>query len=235
MAKAKTKLAGESVGMVKYGYGQVEGNKLSARYNGAIFAQLPVAKVDALKVLQNGMFVKYDYAKKQVNLTGPGEWMLVFNEVKVYDTGETDADFAMIADNYAASVYNATANGSYGRVIPGVGTIMEYDNVTSMQDKESKELNPYGMMNVKDASSAGYENYPMVPRVLGTRMGDIITTNTVKDATLTVGDTLIVGTATGVLEKKDSPVASEDGIIWQVVKVTTMPDGQPAVKIMRIE
>jgi hypothetical protein len=73
-------------------YGQVEPNHLSAQRTGQIYAQLPAA-ID----LENGMFAKYDYAAKKVNLTGDGEWMLVYNEVKVYDKRESYADFIMTA------------------------------------------------------------------------------------------------------------------------------------------
>ena len=67
----------------RIGYGQVEPNHLSAQRTGQIYAQLPCE--DSIEVLENGQFVKYDYANKEVNLTGKGEWMLVFNEIKLYD------------------------------------------------------------------------------------------------------------------------------------------------------
>ena len=66
---------------VKRGYGQVEPNHLSAQHTGQIYAQLPAAA--NIEKLENGQFVKYDYAKKVCDFTGAGEWMLVFNEVKV--------------------------------------------------------------------------------------------------------------------------------------------------------
>lgn len=91
---------------VTYGYGQVEPNHLSAQRTGAIYAQLPCNK--DIEVLENGQFVKYDYPNKEVNFTGKGEWMLVFNEVKVYYDRDTDADFAMKKADYAARVYDAT-------------------------------------------------------------------------------------------------------------------------------
>ena len=79
----------------RIGYGQVEPNHLSAQRNGQIYAQLPMA--EALEVLENGMFAKYDMAAKNVNVTSAdGEWLLVYNEVKVYDTlKESAKDFAM--------------------------------------------------------------------------------------------------------------------------------------------
>ena len=75
-------------GYVQVGFGQVEPNHLSARRTGQIYAQLPAAAT--IDVLENGQFAKYDYANGVVNFTGAGEWMLVFNEVKVYEDRETD-------------------------------------------------------------------------------------------------------------------------------------------------
>lgn len=85
---------------VTRGYGQVEPNHLSAQRTGEIYAQLPCKK-DIL-VLDNGMFMKYDYAVGEVNTTGAGEWMLVYNEVKVYDERETDEDFALVKEDFTA-------------------------------------------------------------------------------------------------------------------------------------
>lgn len=78
----------------RIGYGQVEPNHLSAQRTAQIYAQLPCE--DSIEVLENGQFVKYDYAKKEVNLDGKGEWMLVFNEIKLYDDRkQMYRDFAM--------------------------------------------------------------------------------------------------------------------------------------------
>ena len=65
------------------GFGQVEPNHLSAQTNGQIYAQLPAKST--LNILENGMFLKYDYENGECNLTGDGEWMLVMNEIKLYD------------------------------------------------------------------------------------------------------------------------------------------------------
>jgi len=65
------------------GFGQVEPNHLSAQTNGQIYAQLPAKST--FNILENGMFLKYDYEHGECNLTGDGEWMLVMNEIKLYD------------------------------------------------------------------------------------------------------------------------------------------------------
>lgn len=80
---------------MKNNYGQVEPNHLSAQRNGQIYAQLPAAAA-----VENGMFVKYDYVNNQVNLTGAGEWMLAFSEVKIYDARQSAADFRIEAGEY---------------------------------------------------------------------------------------------------------------------------------------
>ena len=162
--------------LVKEGFGQLEPNHLSAQRNGQIYAQLPCES--SMEDLQNAQFVKYDYAEGEVNFTGAGEWMLVYNEVKLYDPKHSYKDFALQKKNFVDGV--------------------------------------------------------MVPRVMKTMPGDIFTTNLVelgaKDGALVAGDKLVVGT-NGILEYSASPA---EGMIWQVAKVYTMADGQPAVKIQRI-
>ena len=77
--------------LAKQGYGQLEPNHLSAQRNGQIYAQLPC--VDSMETLENASFIKYDYANNECNLTGEGEWMLVYNEVKLYDPKHSYKDF----------------------------------------------------------------------------------------------------------------------------------------------
>ena len=81
---------------VKYGYGQVEPNHLSAQRTGQIYAQLP-AKSD-IELLENGQFAKYDYAAGVVDFDGEGEWMMVFNEVKLYDDIDPDDQITFTFD-----------------------------------------------------------------------------------------------------------------------------------------
>lgn len=82
-----------AVEKTRKGFGQVEPNHLSARYTGQIYAQLPAKHVsngvagNAIEQLENGQFLKYDYAAgcASDNNASAGEWMLVFNEEKLYD------------------------------------------------------------------------------------------------------------------------------------------------------
>lgn len=78
-----------AVDKTRKGFGQVEPNHLSARYTGQIYAQLPAkhSNGNAIEQLENGQFLKYDYAAgcASDNSASAGEWMLVFNEEKLYD------------------------------------------------------------------------------------------------------------------------------------------------------
>ena len=243
---------------VQVGYGQVEPNHLSAQRTSQVYAQLPAAS--DINVLEQGQFVKYDYANGVVNFTGAGERMLVYNEIKLYRDHQLDCEFAMVKDNYQARVYspfgygvdkdgNPTANldtawDRQSRYYNGVDsdgnssiTIGEsenaktytYDDVTAAPDMYEMHYNedpfhiegPYKETMMPTGTS-------MVPRVFKTNVGDIFTTNTINAETLTVGQKLKVG-AKGILEPGE-----DDKMTWQVVKVYTMPDHQPGVKIMRI-
>lgn len=217
MALATTRLSPKAQ-CVQFGYGQVEPNHLSARRNGQIYAQLPAAST--INLLENGQFAKYDYKNGVVNFTGDGEWLLVFNEVKVYEDYQTDADFAMIKGNYQALVYNALGNSGYYhynvRNEAGAG-----DNLAEVETNASG-INASGMMPTGTT---------MVPRLLRTQPGDIMTTNCIKDtyASLNVGSVLKIDSTDGYLSTKGDVTDQE----WTVVKKYNMPDLQPGVKLQR--
>ena len=81
------------------GFGQVEPNHLSAQTNGQIYAQLPAKS--SFSILENGMFLKYDYAAGECDLTGDGEYMLVMNEIKLYDQrAQALKDYAMKKEDF---------------------------------------------------------------------------------------------------------------------------------------
>jgi len=168
-----------SIKIKRDGYGQVEPNHLSAQGNRQIYAQLPAD--ENIELLENGQYVKYDYAAGKVAFTGNGaEYMLVYNEEKLYDERkQSHKDFAMKKDDYVGGI--------------------------------------------------------MTPRVFKTNIGDIYTTNCIGDGTaeitLEVGDKLVVDATNGYLKKDNT---ASEGMIWQVAKLYTMPDGQNGVKIQRI-
>lgn len=124
---------------VDRGYGQVEPNHLSALHNGQIYAQLPAAS--SIEVLENGQFAKYNYKDGEVSFSGDDyEWMLVYNEVKIYDEREVENDFAMIKDNYNARVYDAT------------GTAMKADTVMVPRLLATKVGDIYTTNTIEDAT-----------------------------------------------------------------------------------
>lgn len=211
------------------GYGQVEPNHLSGIVEGRIYAQLPAGTASSatatrtvgtgqdaktyttttititpIAQLEQGQFAKYDYAAGVVNFDGAGDFMLVYNEEKLYDERK---------QNHKDFVYKA-----------------------------------------KD-----FTDKMMYPRLIATEVGDIITTNTIHasntsntaevtigtDTELVVGTYLQPSTSTGFLEVLKSGSGSSStvatsltgvsGMVWKIVKVYTMPDGQPGFKIQRVQ
>lgn len=168
-ADAKIQLTGHE------NHSVVEPNHLSAPRSGGVYGQLPAD--DSITMLEQGTFVKYDYAAGKINFTGEGPWMMVFNEEKLYDERkQMHRDYAMKKSDF-------------------------YDGV-------------------------------MTPRVFRMYAGDIFTTNNVKADDYDLGDTLVPGT-TGVLEKLANGTHAQ-GLAVKVAKLTTMPDGQPGLKLQVI-
>jgi len=180
------------------GYGQVEPNHLSGIVTGQIYAQLPAhvntaasgQPSNAITQLEQGQFAKYDYAAGEVNFTGDGEFMLVYNEEKLYD--------------------------------------------------ERKQAHKHFVYKTED-----FTDGKIYPRLIKTNIGDIYTTNTIGVAntsdtatvgtvSLSVGNYLTVG-STGFLAKATGEGMPASGMVWKVVKEYTMPDGQPGVKIQRVQ
>lgn len=159
----------------KKGYGQVEPNHLAGQKSGAIFAQLPAD--NSLDVVENGMFMKYDYAAGECNLDGNGEDMLVFSEVKLYDPTHTNKDFAL-----------KKADSVDGKIYPRLMLTFPGDHFTT---------------NLVDMTSGK-----------GARKGKFLTV------------------VNGILTEQSADPG--EGMTWQVAMETTLPDGQAAVKVIRI-
>ena len=231
---------------VEYGYGQVEPNHLSAQRTAQVYAQLPAAA--DINVLEQGQFVKYDYAKGVVNFEGAGEWMLVYNEIKLYREHQMDCEFAMIKDNYQARIYSPmdgvdTNFDRQSRYYNGVdaegndsvsinGKEYKFDDVTAAPDMYELHYNenPYHIESKYNPAKMPVGT-TMVPRVFKTNVGDIFTTNTINAESLKAGDILAPAAKDGIL----APVGEgATGMLWQVVKVYTMPDHQKGAKVMRI-
>ena len=241
-----------------YGYGQVEPNHLSAQATKEVYAQLP-AKKD-IEILENGQFGKYNYAEEVVDFEGPGEWMLVFNEIKLYRDFQVDAEFAMLRDNYQARVYSPFGGDRDGnpdiawtkqsRYYNGQGvnapdgsitfadgkvTVGEkswpIDDVTAAPDMYEIHYNedPFHIASLAKEKLMPENGSSMVPRLLKTHVGDIYTTNMIGEESVELKDELSPGEK-GILSK-----SGDGSIVWQVVKIYTMPDHQPGVKLMRIK
>lgn len=216
----------------RVGYGQVEPNQLSAQKTGQIYASLPLdTDVD---VLQNGEFMFYDYQSGTVSAddsTGVAEPMLVFNEIKLYEPfwRRSYKDFAMIriGDNYVTSdlAVNGPVEGKYGDGAETVGVVPSTTKPPSAANTTGHTEYPYRMDGI-------------APRLFKTNVGDIYTTNMVKVGTgieYAVGDKLkpVKNTTSNTLVlEKDNTVTT--GMIWVVVKVYTMPDGQDGLKLQRV-
>ena len=214
---------------VERGYGQVEPNHLSAQRTGQVYAQLPAA--EDIELLENGQFVKYDYANGVVDFEGEGEWMLVFNEVKVYRDGQSDCDFAMIKDNYVARIYSPIDGEKLDKQLTQP---RDYSKVVTPADPYEIDStdNPFAALFDYNGPKKMKENTKMVPRVLKTNVGDIYTTNCLMaDEAPAIGDTFTPG--------DDGYLAAGEGDgplnpTFQVVKVYDLGDRQKAVKLMRI-
>lgn len=110
------------------GYGVVEPNHLSAPRSGQVHGKLPAN--EEIEILENGMFVKYDYAAGEVNFDGNGPWYLVFNEEKLYDERkQMHKDFAMKKED------------SYdGKIVPRVFAMLLGDLFTTNCFAEGVDL-----------------------------------------------------------------------------------------------
>jgi hypothetical protein len=229
-----------------YGYGQVEPNHLSAQATKEVYAQLPAKK--EIEILENGQFAKYDYAKEVVDFDGPGEWLLVWNEIKLYRDHQMDCEFAMIRDNYQARVYSPydsarSEEDKQSRYYNGVDAegndsitlgdkTYKYDDVTAAPDMYELHYNedPFHILGRYHEKMMPEAGSSMVPRLMKTHVGDIFTTNMIADEDVALEDELSPRAEDGILSK-----SGDGSIVWQVVKIYTMPDGQPGVKLMRIK
>ena len=170
MAKSGTRLGKATY--VQYGYGQVEPNHLSAPRNGQVYAQLPAAA--DIDLLENGQFVKYDYSNGVCSFSAEkaaGAWMMVFNEVKIYRDRETEADFAMIKQNYNARVYSPVGQDS-----SAMQTVLDYSDSAVREGTTVGYQKQVGTFNYPQMMPEGTK---MVPRVLYISVGDHWTTNTI--------------------------------------------------------
>lgn len=127
-----------AITITRDGYGQVEPNHLSAPRDGRVYAQLPAKST--ITILENGQFVKYDYAAGEVNFDGDGAWMLVYNEEKLYDERyQMHKHWAQkVEDAYDGKIYPRV----FGIVAGDIFTTNTFANNTSL--KVGDDVTPGG-------------------------------------------------------------------------------------------
>lgn len=208
----------------RMGYGQVEPNQITGIKSGEIYASLPLDP--EVSVLQNGEFMYYDYVKGYVTATPDEasadlEPLMVYNEIKIYEPNLSYKDFAMIrvGDNYV------TNPAAIGRV-----TSQNADGTVYGGGSETT-----GQYQSHDSWQAGYRMEGIAPRLVRIHVNNVYTTNMVATGVeYAKGDILKLKKSTNntlVLDKTGTIAAP----VFTVVKVYTMPDGQPGLKVQRIK
>ena len=162
---------------------------------------------------------KKGYGQVEPNHLAGQKSGMIFAQLPVANSIDTVQNGMFMKYDVAAGEINLNGNGEY---------MLVYSEVKLYDPRETYK----DFVLTKDQSVDG----KIYPRLIGTFPGDIITTNLV-DVTTAKGSLakkfLQVDAATGILkEVSDSPKAELP--LWQVVKETTMPDGQYALKIVKV-
>lgn len=191
--------------ITRIGFGQVEPNHLSGIVTGQILAQLPTAD-EMGDIIENGRFAKYDYATGEVNLTGKGEWMLIYNEEKLYDERkQSHKDFAMVRKNYTSGRFDMKKDdfsGSKGEMYPRLISVLLGDIYTTNCFGQNK-IGPDATVESDIDEDTKYFK---------------------------------VGAEGYLEKVDDGQVAATTDVpVFEVAKKYTMPDGQLGLKLMRIK
>ena len=201
----------------RIGYGQVERQHMAASHNGQIYAQLPALNANGTPIaqLENGQFLKYDYAngKAGVGTSGDGkEWFLVYNEEKLYDERyQMHRHFAMkAADMSDGKIYPRLLRTFVGDIFT---TNTFKGNAGTVTDKEGK---------ITDIPDLAIGDYVVIGEdgwlVKGTGTGT---------------DGVNPPTGTGIVFQV-IPHFTQMGMAAADRPAYTLPDGQWAVKLQRI-
>lgn len=219
----------------RIGFGQVEPNQLSGIKTGQIYASLPLKK--DVTILQNGEFMFYNYLEGAVTGTDTAgkapEPYLVYNEIKIYEDWLSYKDFAMmrVGDNYVtnpAMIGRLTSANADGTVYGDGSTTTGVDPSVTYTNGDNETVTKVGH------TEYGYRMDGIAPRLVKTNVGDIFTTNMVATGVeYAVGD-ILAPKATSRNTMELDKTGDTDLMKWVVVKVYTMPDGQPGLKIQRI-
>jgi len=206
-----------AVELQRIGYGQVERQHMAAPHNGQIYAQLPALDAEGKPItqLENGQFLKYDYAngKAWVGTASDGkEWFMVYNEEKLYDERrQNHKDFAMLAKDM-----------SDGKIYPRLLRTFVGDVFTTNTFKGTKE----GSENLVTVNG---DNDKITISALA--IGDYVTIGS--DGWLTgAGKTMPTGT--GIVFQVVPHFTQMNLPTGTTAPDYTLPDKQWAVKLQRV-
>ncbi len=210
-----------AVELQRIGYGQVERQHMAAPHNGQIYAQLPAldASGNPITQLENGQFLKYDYAHGKATTSGDIEWFLVYNEEKLYDERrQNHKDFAMKASDMSdGKIYPRLLRTFVGDIF----TTNTFRTASTTSGSGAEATTTYG------DTVTGPDDVITIPNIIA-------------------GDYVIINDE-GWLEKSDTKPVT--GIVFQAIPHFTqmnlkqgeqkpdytLPDGQWAVKLQRIQ
>ena len=162
---------------------------------------------------------KKGYGQVEPNHLAGQKSGMIFAQLPVANSIDTVQNGMFMKYDVAAGEINLNGNGEY---------MLVYSEVKLYDPRETHK--DFALTKAQSVDGKIY------PRLIGTFPGDIITTNLV-DVTTAKGSLakkfLQVDSSTGYLKEVASdPVATLP--LWQVVKETTMPDGQYALKIVKV-
>ena len=162
---------------------------------------------------------KKGYGQVEPNHLAGQKSGMIFAQLPVANSIDTVQNGMFMKYDVAAGEINLDGNGEY---------MLVYSEVKLYDPRETHK--DFALTKAQSVDGKIY------PRLIGTFPGDIITTNLV-DVTTAKGSLakkfLQVDSNTGILKEVTSS-ADEKLALWQVVKETTMPDGQYALKIVKV-
>ena len=161
---------------------------------------------------------KKGYGQVEPNHLAGQKSGMIFAQLPVANSIDTVQNGMFMKYDVAAGEINLDGNGEY---------MLVYSEVKLYDPRETHK--DFALTKAQSVDGKIY------PRLIGTFPGDIITTNLVDMETAKgtrAKKFLQVDSSTGYLKETSS--ASEDLALWQVVKETTMPDGQYALKIVKV-
>ena len=163
---------------------------------------------------------KKGYGQVEPNHLAGQKSGMIFAQLPVANSIDTVQNGMFMKYDVAAGEINLNGNGEY---------MLVYSEVKLYDPRETHK----DFVLTKDQSVDG----KIYPRLIGTFPGDIITTNLV-DMTTAKGTRakkfLQVDSTTGILKEVQDSAAKAELALWQVIKETTMPDGQYALKIAKV-